>query len=567
MTCSARIPGQASLDDLGIPLTDVTFCIVDLETTGISVATSAITEIGAVKLRGGECVGTFQTLIDPGAEIPRSITVLTGITNTMVVDAPPISAVLPSFLEFLGDAVIVGHNVRFDLSFLRAAVERSGRPPMTNRSVDTCGLARRLLRDEVPNCKLSTLANYLQFEHQPSHRALDDALATGDLLHLLLDRAGGLGVTGLEDLLLLPQMAGHAQAAKLQLTENLPRQPGVYLFRNSQGEVLYVGRANNLRSRVRSYFSSDTRKKIAQLLEKTVRIDHQICQSLLEAAVTEIRLIHQYEPRFNQQGTTWRRYAYVKLSLDEPYPRLSATRVADSDGSLYLGPVSSTAAARRIIKTIETVMPLRRCASQPGKGLRSGSCLPVQIGATACPCISNVSEKQYAAVVDTTVQAVNEIPELLLTPLAERMTQLAGERRFEEAAEIRDQAKELATVLDRRNRIDRLRRSGRLCLAVGGASILEFHDGRLAEVKSFTAPNTTHPISLEFPPADNQKMFVELAQSLPVVKEQADELHCVASWLQREAHRLVVRHCDGTLAEPIRQTPMFRTESTHRQRR
>ncbi len=567
MTCSPQIPGQASLDDLGTPLTDVTFCIVDLETTGISSKKCAITEIGAVKLRGGECVGTFQTLINPGTEIPRSITVLTGISNTMVVDAPPISAVLPSFLEFLGDAVIVGHNVRFDLSFLRAAVEHSCRPPITNRSVDTCGLARRLLCDEAPNYKLRTLANYLQLDHQPSHRALDDALATGDLLHLLLERAGTLGVAGLEDLLLLPRMAGHAQAAKLQLTEDLPRQPGVYLFRNNQGEVLYVGRATNLRSRVRSYFSSDTRRKVAQLLKTTTRIDHQVCQSLLEAAVTEIRLIHQYEPPFNQQGTTWRRYAYVKLSLNERYPRLTATRVAASDGALYLGPVSSTSAARRIIKTIETVMPLRRCIIQPGKDLRPGSCLPTHIGATSCPCTSNVSEEQYAEVVDTTVQALNGLPELFLTPLAERMTQLADEQRFEEAAALRDQARELATVLDRRNRIDRLRRSGRLRLAVSGASILDFHDGRLVDVQPLADADTDHPISLQFPPADNWPMSVESAQGLPVIKEQADELHCVASWLQREADRLVVRHCDGTLAEPVRQMPMFRAESAHLERR
>ncbi|MDP6868405.1 MAG: DEDD exonuclease domain-containing protein, partial [Acidimicrobiales bacterium] len=441
------IPQQGSLDDLGTPLTDVTFCVIDLETTGTSAADCAITEVGAVKLRGGECLGTFQTLVDPGTGIPPSITILTGITEAMVVNAPPIAAVLPSLLEFLGDAVVVGHNIQFDLSFLKAAMASTGRQPLANRSVDTCRLARRLLRDEVPNCRLGTLATHLRLSRQPSHRALDDALATSDLLHLLLERAGALGVTGLEDLLVLPRMAGHAQVAKLRLTEDLPRKPGVYLFRGQRGEVLYVGRASNLRSRVRSYFSSDSRRKTAQLLKETLRIDHRTCSSPLEAAVVEVRLIHQHEPRFNQQGTTWRRYTYVKLSLSERFPRLSAARVVKDDRSLYLGPVSSTSTARRIIEAVETVVPLRRCTGRPGRTPHSGPCAPAQLGVATCPCTGDTSEEDYAAIVATAQSGLTDQSGLLLHPLADRMVRLAEQERFEEAADVRDRADALATAL------------------------------------------------------------------------------------------------------------------------
>lgn len=118
------IAGQIALDDLGVPLHDVTFCVLDLETTGGSANTCEITEIGAVKYRGGEVMGTFQTLVNPGTGIPPFITILTGITQAMVCEAPRIEAVLPSFLEFCHDAVLVGHNIRFDLSFLDAAARR-----------------------------------------------------------------------------------------------------------------------------------------------------------------------------------------------------------------------------------------------------------------------------------------------------------------------------------------------------------------------------------------------------------------------------------------------------------
>src|SRR4051812_33462598 len=145
---------QRSFDDLGTPLHDVTFCVVDLETTGGSPIDCGITEIAAVKYRGGQSLGTFATLVNPGALIPPAITVLTGITQSMVLPAPRIEQVLPSFLEFAAGTVIVGHNIRFDLAFIGAALQRHGYPRLAHRSVDTCGLSRRLLADEMPNHKL-----------------------------------------------------------------------------------------------------------------------------------------------------------------------------------------------------------------------------------------------------------------------------------------------------------------------------------------------------------------------------------------------------------------------------
>ena len=172
-------------------------------------------------------------------------------------------------------------------------------------------------------------------------------------------------MTGLDDLLTLPTMAGHAQASKLTLTSRLPRTPGVYLFRDRAGRVLYVGKATNLRSRVRSYFSGDTRRKVGQLLRETQAIDHRCCSTTLEAAVVEVRLIHEHLPRFNRQAKDWARYPYLKLTLNEAFPRLSVVRVAKDDGALYLGPLPSARAAKRVAEAIETAVPLRRCTATP----------------------------------------------------------------------------------------------------------------------------------------------------------------------------------------------------------
>ena len=318
----AAMLGQRSFDDLGVPLAEATFCVLDLETTGGDRNNDMITEIGVVKVRGGECLATFQTLVNPGRAIPPRISVLTGLTDALVGPAPRIEAVLGSLVDFIAGAVFVGHNVGFDLAFLRAALERDGRSTISPTVVDTAALARRLVRDEVPDCRLSTLASRFRLDHRPTHRALDDALATTDLLHLLLERAAGLGVLGLDDLVALAKLAGHPQSAKLKLTSHLPRSPGVYLFCGHRDEVLYVGKATNLRQRVRSYFGSDDRRKIGPMLRETQTVRHLDLPDPLSAAVVESRLIASALPRYNRAGTRADKYCYIRLDTDSAWPRL-----------------------------------------------------------------------------------------------------------------------------------------------------------------------------------------------------------------------------------------------------
>lgn len=498
---------QRSFEELGTPLSEVTFVVVDLETTGASPATCAITEVGAVKLRGGECLGRFQTLVNPGVAIPPQITYLTGITDSMVGPAPLIEPVLASFEEFLGNAVLVGHNVRFDISFLEAVRARNGQGRMGNGVVDTCSLARRLVRDEVRDCRLATLSRHFRLDHQPTHRALDDALATGELLHHLLERAAGLGVLGLDDLVALPAMTGHPEAGKLRLTTRLPRAAGVYLFRDAVGHVLYVGRATNLRQRVRSYFSTDERRKIGGLLRQTAAIDHVECSGVLETVAAEARLIRHLTPRYNRQGKSWNKYAYVKLTLNERFPRLSVVRRArPGDGCLYLGPVASMRSARALVEAIETAVPIRACRN-PIRSARVGSpgpstpgipdpgplvdgrsraprrdgprCPTRALGLRRCPCEGGVSEDDYRPVVDAVVVGFTVDPWALLAPLAARMRGLADHGRFEEAADVRDRAALLGRALTRQRRVDSLRAAGRVSLQLDDGTAAVIVDARL----------------------------------------------------------------------------------------
>ena len=186
-------------------LAETTFAVLDLETSGGSPRLGAgITEIGVVKVKGGEVLGTFQSFVDPGHSLPLFITQLTGISDEMLISAPFIDEILPTLFEFLGsaeDTVVVAHNSPFDLSFLKAASKTHEVEWPDYLTVDTARLARAVLdRDEVINCKLSTLAEFFGASTSPNHRALDDALATVDVLHGLIERLAGFDVHSFEQL-------------------------------------------------------------------------------------------------------------------------------------------------------------------------------------------------------------------------------------------------------------------------------------------------------------------------------------------------------------------------------
>ena len=465
--------GATGADDVAsVALRDVEFCVLDLETTGGSSEFEAITEIGAVKYRGGEEIGRFAKLVNPLRAIPPFITVLTGITDTMVANAPTIDDLLGPLLEFIGDSVLVAHNARFDVGFVNAALVRAGHERLSNRVLDTVGLARRLVGAEVDNCKLATLAASLGLAHQPSHRAINDVLATGDLLHHLIERAAGFGVFDLDDFAAMAKIGRHPQAAKLKLTVDLPRGPGVYLFVDAQGDVLYVGKATNIRSRVRSYFGTgDTRRKIGSLLKLMDDVHYVATPDLLTAEVLELRMISKLRPRYNHAGTRSAKYCYVRLTLSEVWPRLVVTsrvpagvasasvgaggrlRGASASQDLYLGPISTRSMARDVIDAIHSVVPLRQCTVRMGRNYRAPEDAPVcsaaQLGVAYCPCSGTADEAVYGEAVQRVVRVMTGDAQDVIEQLTVKMRKHSQAQRFEEAGDVLTRIDALETVLRR----------------------------------------------------------------------------------------------------------------------
>ena len=489
---------QTAFDDLGIPLSEVTFACVDLETTGGAPPESRITEIGAVRYRGGEREATFQTLVDPGIPIPRFVSHLTGIDDFMVREAPPVEAVLPSLLEFLRGAVFVAHNAGFDHRFLNHDLERLGYDPVPGPPVCTARLARRVLTaDDVPNLRLATLAQFFRTASRPIHRALDDAEACAEVLHGLLDLGGRLGILTLTDLREAVRARGRRHLGKVRLADGLPSVPGVYLFRrpptgSGPGEVLYVGKSRDIRARVRSYFYGDDRRRIDSMLAEAGAVEPHPCGSEVEALVLEARLIRRHAPRYNRRGKAWRRYAYLKLDLAEAWPRLKVVRKVNDRGA-YLGPFRSSRAARQAKDALEEAFPIRRCTRSMGRATRFAPCALADLGRCLAPCDGRVTPERYEGLVRSLQHALSS-PGGLLAALEGRMARLGAQERFEEAADLRDRLSTLAAALARARQERWLVAAEDLEVEVAGRR-LRFRRGAL--VRRGDEPGFSSPLSPE----------------------------------------------------------------------
>jgi DNA polymerase III subunit epsilon len=424
-------------DATALSLEDAPFVVFDVETTGSSAKEGAITEIGALKVVRGRVVDEFGTLINPGQPIQPFVVRLTGINDHMVADAPSAAEVMPLFEEFAEGCVLVGHNVHFDCSFVGAAREASGLAPLPNPVLDTLKLARSL----VPGLKryrLSSLVSHFGVRAAPNHRALADAAATaGVFLKLLkLLRSAGVWSVG-EAATLRSGSRARIEPQKGHLAEDLPRGPGVYYFVDKHGTTLYVGKAKDLKARVRTYFNGgDGRRKIGRLVQEVAEVRYKETQSELRALIFEDREIKRLLPRYNSAGrgeekARW----FIKLDLDQPYPVPERVHGDDRpNGATYLGPYRSANVLDTCIEALGRIFPLRRCIG----GSEDSICFYGQMGRCA-PCLGMGKEAYRAKVVgEITALLRGEGGEEHLEALVGERERLAGELEFEAAARLRD---------------------------------------------------------------------------------------------------------------------------------
>lgn len=524
---------QRSFDELGTPLSEVTFCVLDLETTGGSPADAAITEVGACKVLRGEVIGTFQTLVNPGRPVPAFIRLLTGISDELLVEAPAVEAVIPSLLEFLRDSVLVAHNARFDVGFINVALARLDYPPLTNRVLDTAILARKVLSGEVPNHKLSTLAGYLRCAHQPTHRAYTDVLATIDVLHHLIERVAGFGVTTVEDLVAMTSSRLDGTFSKLRLADDLPHAGGIYRFLGPNGDTLYVGKAADLRARVRSYFYGDPRRKIRDLLRNLDRIEVEVFETMLEAEVAECRAIMRETPPYNRAGKRMAAW-YLKLHTTAKIPKITSARVPRDDGNVYLGPFRSMRVVRTLIEALQDAFPLHRCVDPA----RCDGCAFAELGRCR-----GTDRAAHGAFVMQAAEALRFDPERIFEPLERKMRRLARTQRYEEAVEMRERAASLERSLLHEIQVRSLIEAGDVIVAIGSRAVL-IRDGQLGAATDWCGDLRAARARLE------RSATCARVGSFLTASVQT-EARLIAAWLRRNAQHCRLLQVTGTCAMPV----------------
>lgn len=552
---------QLTFDDLGPQLHSVTFVVVDLETDGGSPDQAGITEVGAVKVRGGEVLGSFQSLVSLGRPVPPFIRALTGITDEMLRDAPSLGAVVPAFLEFARGCVLVAHNAPYDVGFLRGACAQLSvewpDPPV----LDTARLARHVLvRDEVPNCKLGTLARHFRAAVTPNHRALADAQATVDVLHGLIARVGNLGVHSLTELQGYSSRVPDARRRKRGLADGLPDGPGVYVFEDGAGVALYVGTSRSIRRRVLTYFTAaEQRRRMTEMVGLAERVVAVPCATTLEAQVRELRTIAARAPRYNRRSVRPERAVWLKLTA-ERFPRMSivsAVRPDHDQGARYVGPFGSRRSATQAAEAIEEALPLRTC-TQPLTGRpKSSACVLADLGRCPAPCTGQIDAAAYGLIAARAREALGPDPSEVVGALEGRMAALAAHERFEDAAAWRDRLAALLRGIDIATASDMLGRIPEVVAASPTAELgWEVHvirHGRLAGA-GVIPPRTDPAGHLAAVRAAAEQVA---APTHPATAALPEETQIILRWLYSPGVRLV-DVVGGTLALPLRGAGAYR---------
>lgn len=558
-----------SNDLAGIP-----FVVTDTETTGTKAEENRIIEIGAVKVLGGEVVGRFSQLVNPERAVPSRISQLTGITTAMVFDQPTAAEVMPRFLDFLGagspeqEAVLVAHNLPFDLRFLNAELARAGRPPLPNPALCTLRLARRLLQG-LRSKGLTAVADFYGIPVQGRHRALGDAEATAEVLLRFLRR---LHVTGeVETLgeLLAFQHSAYSKSKQPskplrrirdEVLPRLPDRPGIYFMKDAGGATLYIGKAKRLSDRVRSYFTAIEAHppRLRKLVEAVRDVAWEETPSELAALLLESRLIKEQQPRFNRAQRRYRNRPFIRLDARHAFPSVSWSAYLMDDGAEYFGPLGGRRQAELVTAVIERFFRLRPC-DEEAFACGARRCIHHQMQRCEGPCEGGEAAEAYAREVQRVRDFLTGTDRWVLGEIEAAMKAEATALRFEQAALYRDWHRKLERMMQKQaciaapvlqhNAVIVQRERGE-----GAAQLFVVRFGRLAGALTLPLPPT---------PADVRHLRNRLAEHFDgeqerperYFKREIDEVRVLAHWLYvhrasaRQVHRQPGRDLDAFVAD------------------
>lgn len=444
-------------------LHDTVFTVFDVETTGLSPVNNRMTEIGIVKVRGGEIIDEYETLMNPGEFIPPYITQMTGITNEMVHKKPSFDELAPVILDFIGSnnsssVILGGHNVRFDYGFLNESLLRAGYNKLEHPSLCTARLARRLSRS-LPSKSLDSLKRHFGIHTKRKHRAIDDARATAQILSIFIEQLVTEfefetidDVVGFQFKKIFDDSKTTARFKKLKIDlKEVPQRPGIYFMFNKNDEIIYIGKAKSLKERLGSYFYHNTSHstKVKKLVRFVHKVEWETTGSELSALLAESRMIKSHKPRFNSAIKSYRKFPFIKIDVNRAFPKVQKVYEILPDGAKYYGPFASSFTVNNLIERINRLYKLRKCDDINLRPVKNHStCMYFEIGQCGAPCNFTSTALEYHREVKRVDKfLLSDSEEGAVRYLEREMEIAADEMNFEHASHLRDNINDLKKVM------------------------------------------------------------------------------------------------------------------------
>lgn len=421
-------------------LEDITFAVLDVETTGLSPVECSIIEIGIHKVKNFRIIDSYSQLINPGCSIPFYITSLTGITNRDVEDAPLFEDIKDKILDFIDGCVIVGHNLQFDMGFIKAELGRCEIENFKPLQLCTLRLAKRIY-PELKSKSLGNVAYHLSLKNPEAHRASGDAKVTAQILIKMMQKLKFEGISELNELLNYQFNPNSKFSRKvenpgiMQSIQSLPKAPGIYYFLNSKKEIIYIGKAKSLKDRLKSYFASTAPAKTKRILKQAKELKMEQTNSELTALLLEAELIKTVDPKLNVQLKKYNSKYFLRIRKDIPFPKPEITNHLDFDGNDYFGVFLNKRAAARLLELIEKAFLLRECNDK--ELAKNRMCILAEIDRCLAPCV-NSNFTEYNNEISKIYEFIFGKNQFVLNRLLEKMKRYSDELKFEKSAEIKE---------------------------------------------------------------------------------------------------------------------------------
>jgi DNA polymerase-3 subunit epsilon len=524
------------------------FLVVDVETNGSDPLKNRITEIACLKVQGGEIIEEYSSLVNPHQFIPPFISQMTGITNEMAFKAPEAKVVVPHLKRLMPDdkTIFVAHNVKFDWSFVRHTFMRENESLDELNQLCTYKLARKLLPNDMKK-NVGALATFFNINMKNRHRAFDDAKATALILLELLEIAESEhGINSLHELLSFQNKRNNVYKFSKpnyqkveQKLKTLPDSPGVYYYKDRDGEIIYIGKAKSLKRRVNSYFNGkdNLSSRTAELLKTFESIDWVETESELHALVLESKEIKKVKPKFNVADKKYTKFPFLSITTTNPYPKLVMAYSHLNNGDEFYGPFRNYTMVEEICKIIDKNFRMRKCDEDLKPSVDFPGCIYFQMNRCSSPCNLKQSQEDYLLEVDKVRKFLSGFSNGVIDELELQMESSAEELHFEKAKALREQISALKRVFHRTSNVSTSINKNNLILILPNSAedktvdIFFIAQGNLKEFRT-----VGRKANLDFT-FDTIKTLYENESELELNPAIIDEIRIVTSWIFRQQEK------------------------------